>query len=276
MSNLYCSYLTIYYGNKLPPFYIGSSSIERISNGYHGSVSSKEYHDIWVNELSNHPDLFKTKILKTFYTRKEAFESELKFQKYFKVVKNSMYINLSVATVNGFKGRDVSGKNNPRYGVIFSKETRDKISKGNKDKIRSESNKIAISNGLKSFYKNPIEIKKIQIRSIGSGNPNFGKLGEDSPNFGRKNSQETKDKMSKAASGKIRSIDHCIKLNRTYVIESEDGTIFTGYGLSKFCAKHDIKVPSFMYTMKSQKFMKGFRILRKIENQIDSVCLDLF
>ena len=31
---MYCVYLTIYRGNKLPPFYIGYSSINKIKAGY--------------------------------------------------------------------------------------------------------------------------------------------------------------------------------------------------------------------------------------------------
>jgi hypothetical protein len=39
---MYCVYLTIYKGNNLPPFYIGSTSIDKIDGGYHGSVMSEE------------------------------------------------------------------------------------------------------------------------------------------------------------------------------------------------------------------------------------------
>ena len=31
---MYCVYLTIYTGNKLPPFYIGSTSLKKINKGY--------------------------------------------------------------------------------------------------------------------------------------------------------------------------------------------------------------------------------------------------
>ena len=61
--NIYCTYLTVYSGNKLPPFYIGSSSIDIINNGYRGSVSSKEYKQIWKTELKNNSHLFKIMII---------------------------------------------------------------------------------------------------------------------------------------------------------------------------------------------------------------------
>ena len=56
---IYCTYLTVYTGNKLPPFYIGSTSVDNISKGYRGSVLSKNYKSIWKQELHSHPDLFK-------------------------------------------------------------------------------------------------------------------------------------------------------------------------------------------------------------------------
>jgi hypothetical protein len=41
--NDYCVYITFYKGNKLPPFYIGSTSVEKINNDYNGSVGSQKY-----------------------------------------------------------------------------------------------------------------------------------------------------------------------------------------------------------------------------------------
>ena len=64
-TNIYCTYLTIYKGNKLPPFYIGSTSVDKINTGYHGTVSSKKYKDIYKQELITNPQIFKTKILTT-------------------------------------------------------------------------------------------------------------------------------------------------------------------------------------------------------------------
>lgn len=47
VSNQYCVYHTTYIGNKLPPNYIGSTSVEKIKKGYYGSVKSKSYKSIW-------------------------------------------------------------------------------------------------------------------------------------------------------------------------------------------------------------------------------------
>jgi len=73
---MYCVYLTTYSGDLLPAFYIGSSSIENIDNGYKGSVKSKRWKTIWKNELKNNPHLFNVEIIKTFKTRQEATDYE--------------------------------------------------------------------------------------------------------------------------------------------------------------------------------------------------------
>jgi hypothetical protein len=100
----------------MPMFYIGSASMKRIENGYHGSISSKLYSAVYKEELLSNPHLFKTKIISTHSTDKEAKQKELFLQQKLNVVKSSMYINMSFATVNGFFGKDVSGENNPMFG----------------------------------------------------------------------------------------------------------------------------------------------------------------
>lgn len=39
----YVVYLTMYKGTKLPKWYIGSTNINKINKGYHGSVASEEW-----------------------------------------------------------------------------------------------------------------------------------------------------------------------------------------------------------------------------------------
>ena len=133
MSNtIYCTYLTIYSGNKLPPFYIGSSSEKKVKDGYHGSVKSKKYKSLWNNEIKNNPSYFKTKIISKHSEKKDALEKERQLQKQLNVIKNSMYINESIASPNGFFGRDVSGKLNPNYGNKLSEEMKRKIGEANR------------------------------------------------------------------------------------------------------------------------------------------------
>ena len=92
---LYCTYLTIYHGTKLPMFYVGSTSVQKIKNGYRGSVASKDYEASWKDELKNNPHLFDTKILSTYHTRNEAYNIESKIHQSLKTYKNSLYINRS-------------------------------------------------------------------------------------------------------------------------------------------------------------------------------------
>ena len=116
MHKEFCVYLTTYMGDKLPPFYIGSTSIKRIEAGYRGSVCSKKYKQIWEKELNENPQLFKYQILAELETRKNALIEELYWQLQFDVVKSHDFINMSFASINGFYGMDTSGKNNPMYG----------------------------------------------------------------------------------------------------------------------------------------------------------------
>lgn len=127
----YCTYLTIYLGSKLPMFYIGSSTIKKINAGYRGSVKSKKYKQIWKQELKDNPHLFKTEIIKEYYSRKMALYREKKLQKQLNVVKSSLYINMSIAAPNGFFG--MGGENHPLYHIGHSDITRKNISLNHAD-----------------------------------------------------------------------------------------------------------------------------------------------
>lgn len=113
---MFCTYLTVYRGNKLPPFYVGSTSISKIKDGYRGSVSSREFKLIWKSEIKNNPQLFKTIIISVHNTRDEALIKENEFHLKLNISKNNLYINKANAIPNGVFGIDNSGKNNPMYG----------------------------------------------------------------------------------------------------------------------------------------------------------------
>jgi hypothetical protein len=128
----------------MPPFYIGRSSVKNVQKGYHGTVSSKLYKQIWLNELEHNPHLFETKILTTHATKKEAAEQEEYFHKKHQVHKNLLYINQATgagtfhADVKGKKnpwyGKSRSGELNPMYGKTHSERTRQKMSSSGKGK----------------------------------------------------------------------------------------------------------------------------------------------
>jgi hypothetical protein len=117
----YCVYLTVYKGNKLPPFYIGSTSIKRIQSGYKGSVKSKMYSEIFTKEIQLHPHLFKTMIIASYFSRKKAQYKEKKLHEKLNVVKSDMYINMSIAKNFGWFGMNTSKENSPVFGKTWKK-----------------------------------------------------------------------------------------------------------------------------------------------------------
>jgi hypothetical protein len=156
--DIYCVYLTIYRGNKLPPFYIGSTSVKNIKSGYRGSVCSKKYKTIWKDEIKNNEHLFETRILCRFKDRKEATIKENILHRKLKVITNELYINQSYAVCDSFVDMDKSGKNNGMYG---SHRTGDKNPFFNMKHTEKSKNKMRgskeqrlnkLNNTLKSRY----------------------------------------------------------------------------------------------------------------------------
>lgn len=188
---MFCTYLTIYYGKLLPKRYIGSTSLEKIQKGYHGSVTSEEYKDIWEQELRDNPKLFKTKVLTLHDNREEATQKELEIQKKYDVVLNENYVNKSFAQPNGFFGRDVSGEKNPMYGKSRKGEKHkggENISTALIETYKTEWGKKKKAQSSKQFTENnpskdPKVMKKIKEtwknngRGKGKKNGMFGKPG---------------------------------------------------------------------------------------------------
>lgn len=98
-------------------------------------------------------------------------------------------------------GENMRRENNPFFGKKHTKEALKKISRAAKLNM-TEERKRFISERVKLAMQNPIIKQKMisnQKDSSGNNNPMYGKKGKDNPNFGRKNSEETKRKMSEAA-----------------------------------------------------------------------------
>jgi hypothetical protein len=125
-------------------FYIGRSNVKSVQNGYRGSVSSKLYKQVWLDELEQNPHLFETKILTTHATQKEAAEQEEYFHKKHQVHKNSLYINQATGAgtfhadirgkKNPFYGSSRTGEQNPMYGKTHKESSRKKMSASGKGK----------------------------------------------------------------------------------------------------------------------------------------------
>lgn len=198
-SNIYCVYLTVYRGNKLPMFYIGSSNVDKINKGYHGSVLSSEYKEIWKSELKNSPELFITRVISTHKTRQEAYQTEERLQKTQNVISSQLFINKAIAnkTFNNFGKKDSietkqkksnSHKGKKVWNAGYTAETHPsmlKISNSNKGKTPWNKGKTDI-----------IITKEFRQKcSIGQ--------------TGRKHSAESCAKRSAALKGKTKPIARC-------------------------------------------------------------------
>ncbi len=177
---MYCTYLTTYCGNLLPPFYIGSTSVSNVLAGYRGSVKSKLFRRIWESEIHNNHHLFKTRIITYHLKRQEAIEKEFYFHKHFNVVKNPLYINQSFASPNGYFGRSMNGKNNPMYGIEpkikgigHTKATREKISIASKGRYKGKTYEDRVGKEKAENWK-----RKMSESRRGNNNVNFNKKGE--------------------------------------------------------------------------------------------------
>lgn len=166
-------------------FYIGSSSISNVEKGYNGSVSSKLYKDIWLSEQKNNKHLFRTIIISKHNTRKDALCKEEKLQRILNVVKSSMYINQSIAAVNGYFG----------YSHIDQKGTTVYRNRVTGECKRMKTDDPAILSG------EYIHASKGRSDMKGENNPMYGKYGINNPNYGKKWNKAQKENHSRLLSG---------------------------------------------------------------------------
>lgn len=125
-------YLTVYSGDLHPPYYIGSTSKKRLDKGYSGSVASKKWKSLVLQNKKENPSQYCTFILSEHNKRYDALLEEERVQRLHDVVKSCDFYNESFACANGYFGRDVSGINNPMFGKQTSDKTRKAASAANK------------------------------------------------------------------------------------------------------------------------------------------------
>ena len=223
----YCTYLTLYSGNKLPPFYIGSTSVENINSGYKGSVNSKKFRYIWKSELKENPHLFRSKIISYHKTRKEAFSKEESFHRRLKVITSPLYVNMAYA--NGFfdststEIRKAISKGNK--GIPKSIKHREKISKSRKAselcRIKSIENlpepQIGELNGMHSSNRDyNSDHEKLRAKRISDKLSSRSKA-DNISSYSREKSAEEKEKIRKAA--KARHIIYVCRLSDRKVLD---------------------------------------------------------
>lgn len=147
MNKSFCTYLITYSGNKLPPFYIGSTSIEKIKNGYMGTICSKQYKRTWKKELFENRHLFKIKIISLHDTRESALNKEEILQKKLNVVVSPLYVNMAIAN------KHFVNYVSPMKGLKHTEETRKKLSEIAKNRKYSEETRKKFSTKKSSYNK---------------------------------------------------------------------------------------------------------------------------
>jgi hypothetical protein len=159
-------------------------------------------------------NLFEIKILSFHNSREEALIEELKLHVEYDVVNSEDYMNESKAMVNGFFGRDVSGKNHPMWGKKHSLKTREKLSIARRKRITKEETRLKISNSNKG--KKLSDDQKRRLSEINSG---------------KKLSEETRKKISESKTGSIPWNKGLMK-DIILQIDSEDNIIKEWYNLN--------------------------------------------
>jgi hypothetical protein len=142
----------------MPPFYIGSTSVDNVADGYHGTVLSAKYKSVWREELKENSHLFKTKVVSIHDDRQEALDKEKALQRSLNVAKSGLYINQALATgcfgnmgeealvkmriTKKIKGKIVGAKisairNNPEWKATIGKQAAIKLSHTKKNPNRA-------------------------------------------------------------------------------------------------------------------------------------------
>jgi len=190
------NYVYIVFEIPTDRYYIGarSSDIEPEVDitKYRTSSTDKNFKQ---RQISN-PEEYLYFIIETFVDRESAIEYEIFLHEKFDVAKNEKFINKAKQTSSGFD----------QSGIIFSKETRKRISEGH----RNPSDETRYKNGSAFRGKNlpPEHRQKISnsLKGKQKSKEHLEKLRQ--ANLGKVLSQETKNKMSNVRKGKRLGTDN--------------------------------------------------------------------
>uniref|UniRef100_A0AAU8HY38 HNH endonuclease n=1 Tax=Rhizobium phage LG08 TaxID=3129229 RepID=A0AAU8HY38_9CAUD len=243
----YCVYITVYTGNKLPPFYIGKGTISKIEKGYRGSVGSGRYKKIWREEKKNNPHLFRIKIHKSFEIEDEAYAYEKSMLEHFDAHKSPLFINMAI---NGEKFNFSGGKH--------SEESRRKIGESNSEKWRNDEFRERASGNirkavLKSYKTDPERKRKLakSQKENYDANPERSK-GQSDNAKSQWDDPAIRDKMSKA-------------IKKKGLIMSPSGEIIEVEGYWEFCQKYSLGYAGATAVIKGKR--DEFRGWRKVEQE---------
>lgn len=260
--NKFVVYLVNYSGDKLPRYYIGSTSYEKIKSGYLGSVRSKKWKEIFKNEVKNNINLFNVEILSTHNTRKDALLEEYKIQKKYNVVESTDYFNESFATVDGFFGRDVSGEANTMYGrkdeiIAININTKEKV-RVSKEEFENNDDLFGHTIGLVSV----IDINSGKKVTINKDEFEINRDKYKHHNDGKKHTLELREKLSKMRVGfitardwngnfhRIHKDDERLKngilgntTSKRWIITDLDGNEYKTFNFVKFFSDNNLQYP---------------------------------
>lgn len=162
--------------------------------------------------------------LSTFRQSHNESRKNYKFTSHqYKVLRESHYKSLSL--------------NHPMKGKTPSKETKDKISKANTGKIRSEEFKTNRSIYMKIPENNPFYGRDVS----GKKNPMYGLKGAEHPSFGLKRTDEQKEKIRNTHLGKPKSDEHKEKLS--IIAKNRKGCKYYNNGLRNIKIKEGQDIP---------------------------------
>ena len=257
---MYAVYLVKYKGDKLPPYYIGSTTIKKLDNGYRGSVKSKKYKKIFKKELIENPHLFEYEILSKHKDRREALNYELEEQKKCDVVKSDLYFNMSFASVNGMFGMDVSGDLNPMYG-----KTKEVVAINilTNEKVRVTKEEFDLNVNLSGHTLGIINVYDENGKIIRINKNDFSLIKHKHINTGRKHTDKLKNKLSKMRKGFITAKDWSGNFHRVnkydkrfkngefgnttskrWIITNSDGDEFKTFNFVKFFKDNGLQRPN--------------------------------
>ena len=233
---MFTVYITMYLGDMMPPFYMGSTSFARLAKGYHGSVSSAKWAAIWKEEIKHNPYLFKTQAIPdaTADTAKEIVSVERDWQRLFDVVNDPDFLNEAYANcgfVSTPESQAKAQETKMRTGTLARQpETRAKIGDANR--------------GRKLPPVKPETKEKLSRAGKGRILTDEHKARIAVANTGKTYSDEARAKISAAGKGRVLSEDHKAKIvgtGRTHTDETKvrmrESALNRASGAMPKCAK---------------------------------------
>jgi group I intron endonuclease len=193
-------------------YYIGKHSSEDPNDKYLGSGKALQ-RAIKKHGLEN----FKKEVLHLYESEVEAYNKEREILEELDGVKDPLCYNLCYGGVGFWKG------------ATHSAEVRDKISEGNKGKVRTDDAKQKYSTTKKGIPKSEIHKQRLSEVNLGKTIDEDTKKKISESNMGRIQTAETREKISRAHIGRpsIRKGTECSEETKQKMSAAQKGRIVT-------------------------------------------------